>query len=181
MLALLTLLIQIMCIFYPIYSATITTQPSDVTVCTGGVAVFTCVMDRNGTNITSDDVMWQQIRPEGSTSTLSTSLGGLPFIIITTISGDILNSTLTVRGVAVGNALGTSLYRCVVPVSNMKSRNASLQFSTGTTSMRIYRHTVVLCGQKNHGVSLIDVVSYMYRITIVNFMPRKVRESTCIP
>ena len=136
----------------PHYTATITTQPSDVTVCTGGVAVFTCVVDRNGTtNITSDDVMWQQIRPEGSTSTLSTSLGGLPFIIITTISGDILNSTLTVRGVAVGNALGTSLYRCVIPVGNMKSRNASLQFSAGTGSLivciYIGIHAVVLYGQ----------------------------------
>ena len=70
------------------YTATITTQPRHVTVCTGGVVVFTSVVDRNGTNITSDK-MWQ-IRVGGGTSTLPTSNWGGPFNITTTISGDIL-------------------------------------------------------------------------------------------
>ena len=113
----------------PHHTAKITTQPSDVTVCTGGVAVFTCVVDRNGTNITSDVLIWQQIRVGGSTSTLSTSIRGVPFNITTTISGDILTSTLTITGVTDNNGLETSLYRCVV--NDMMSRDASLHFSTG--------------------------------------------------
>ena len=113
------------------YAATITTQPRDVTVCNGGVAVFTCVVDRNSTDITSDDVMWQMIRISGGISTLSTSLtGGIRFNITTTISGDILTSIFTITGVTDSSVLGTSSYRCVV--NDMMSRNASLYISTGT-------------------------------------------------
>ncbi|XP_065910714.1 tyrosine-protein kinase receptor TYRO3-like isoform X2 [Dysidea avara] len=113
-----------------ISTATITAQPRDVTVCTGGVAVFTCVVDWNGTDITCDDVMWQQIRMNGGISTLSTSLTGrVPFNITTTVSGDILTSTLTITGVTHSNTLGTSLYHCVV--NDMMSRDASPLISTG--------------------------------------------------
>ena len=116
-----------------LHTATITAQPRDVTVCTGGVAVFTCVVDWNGTDITCDDVMWQQIRMNGGISTLSTSLTGrVPFNITTTVSGDILTSTLTITGVTHSNTLGTSLYHCVV--NDMMSRDASPLISTGTES-----------------------------------------------
>ncbi|XP_065890845.1 uncharacterized protein [Dysidea avara] len=118
--------------FLTILTAVITTQPSDITVCNGGAAVFTCVVDRNGTDITSDDVMWQQMRMNGGISTLYSSLTGrVPFNITTTISGDILTSTLTVTGVTDSNVLGTSLYRCVV--NDLMSRNASPLISTDTT------------------------------------------------
>jgi len=92
--------------------------------------VFTCVVDRNGTNITSYYVMWEQIRVGGGTSTLSTSINrGVPFNITTTISGDILTSTLIITGATDSNTLGTSLYRCVV--GDMMSRSAVLHVSTG--------------------------------------------------
>ena len=128
-----------------LHTATITTQPQDVTVCTRRVAMFTCVVDRNGTNITSDDVMWQQIRVGGGISTLSTSLtGGVPFNITTTISGDILTSTLTITGVTDSNVQGTSSYRCVV--NDVMSRNASLHFSTGSNCyMQCAIIAVLLC------------------------------------
>jgi len=93
--------------------------------------MFTCVVDRNGTNITIDDVLWEQIRV-GSTIplTLSTSINrGVPFNITTTISGDILTSTLTITGATDSNTLGTSLYRCIV--SDVMSRSAALHVSTG--------------------------------------------------
>jgi len=100
-------------------------------VCTGGVAVFTCVVDRNGTNITSDDVMWEQIRVGGGTSTLSTSNRGVPFNITTTISGDILTSPLTITGATDSNTLGTSLYHCVV--NDAMSKSAAIHVTTGKT------------------------------------------------
>ena len=97
-------------------------------MCAGEVAVFTCIVDRNGTNITSDDVMWQQIRVGGHVSKLLG--GGVHFNITTTISGDILTNTLTITGATDSNTLGTSLYRCVV--NDMMSRNASIHVSSGT-------------------------------------------------
>ena len=112
-------------------TAKIITQPSDVTVCTGGVAVFTCVLDMNGNgDITSDNVIWEQIRVGGSTATIYMLTGAVPFNITTTISGDILTSTLLITGVTDSNALGTSLYHCVV--NDMMSRNASLHVLSGT-------------------------------------------------
>ena len=110
-----------------LFTAKITTQPSNVTIRTGGVAVFTCVVDRNGTNTTSDDVMWEQIRMSGGISTLSNRR--IPFNIITTISGDILTSTLTITGATDINTLGNSLYRCVV--NDMMSRSAAIHVRTG--------------------------------------------------
>jgi len=92
--------------------------------------VFTCVVDRNGTNITSSDVMWEQIRVGGGTSTLSTSINrGVPFNITETISGDMITSTLIITGAIDSNTLGISLYRCVV--GDMMSRSAALHVSTG--------------------------------------------------
>jgi len=98
-------------------------------VCTGEVAVFTCVVDRNGTNITSDNVMWQQIRGRGGTSTLSTTNR---FNITATISGDILTSALTIIGATDSNGQGTSSYRC--NVHDMMSRNAAIHVVTGKDS-----------------------------------------------
>ncbi|XP_065890141.1 uncharacterized protein [Dysidea avara] len=142
-------------------TATIKTQPRNITVCTGGsmgVAVFTCVVVRNGTNITSDDVMWQQIRLGGGISALSTSSNrGFSFNITTTISGDILTSTLTITGVADGNVLGTSSYRCVV--KDMMSRNASSLISTAVRLILenqeiINNNAKILPGQMNFIVDL---------------------------
>jgi len=113
-------------------------------MCTGGVAVFTCVVDRNGTNTTSDDVMWEQIRMSGGISTLSTANRQVPYNITTTISGDILTSTLTITGATDSNTLGNSLYRCVV--SDVKSRNASVHVTTGKSicCIRLYSKTLPL-------------------------------------
>jgi len=92
--------------------------------------VFTCVVDRNETNITSDDVMWEQIRVGGGTSTLYTSINrGVPFNITATISGDILTSTLIITGATDSNTLGTSLYHCVV--GDTMSRSATINIATG--------------------------------------------------
>jgi len=116
--------------------ARITTQPCDVTLCTGGVAVFTCIVDRNGTTITSGNVMWEQIRVGGGTTTLSNRNF---FSITTTISEDILNSTLIITGATDSNTLGTSLYRCVL--GDMMSRSAAIHVLTGNNSLNMYAIT----------------------------------------
>jgi len=88
--------------------------------------VFTCVVDTDGTTITSYDVTWEQIRVGGDITRLHTV--GF-FSITTTISGDIITSTLTITGARDSNNLGTSLYRCVVGV--VMSRSAAIDVSTG--------------------------------------------------
>ena len=115
------------------FTAIITTPPSDTKVYTGEVAVFTCVVDRNGTIITSDGVMWQQIRMDNNQVVPISEKGGSnSFSINATLSGDIITSTLTITGATDSNAIGTSSYRCVVLASNVMSRNATISFVKGT-------------------------------------------------
>ena len=112
---------------YVVFLASITTQPRDFTACTGGVAVFTCVVERNGAIITSDDVRWRRLR-SGRSRFNTISRSGAIFNVITTISGDILTSTLTISDVRNRH---NGLYHCVLPVSDVMSRNASLKVRTG--------------------------------------------------
>ena len=100
-------------------SPIITTQPSDVTMCTGVVTKFICKIDKNGkTGISIDDVLWQRLRSD-SISNISSGLH--PFSITTTISSDILTSTLTISYVRYAH---NGSYRCIVP--DVMSRYASL-------------------------------------------------------
>ena len=123
--------------FNLLYTATITTPPSDVTMCNEGVAVFTCVVDRNGTGITSDKVMWQQIRMDnGQVVPVSTRKSNF-FSINATLSGDIITSTLTITGATDNNVIGTSSYRCAVPVSDVMSRSATINVVTGRCVIRL--------------------------------------------
>ena len=110
-------------------TATITTPPSDVIVCTGGVAVFTCVVDRNGTDIACDDVMWDQIRVDINQPSRISERNEV-FSINTTLSGDTLNSTLTITGATGSNVLRASSYRCIVPDSDLMSRSATISVVT---------------------------------------------------
>ena len=118
---------------YLLYTATIITPPSDVTVCNEEVAVFTCVVDKNGTGITSNNVMWQQIRMDnGLVETINEKGGAKSFSINAARSEDILTSTLTITGATGSNVVGASSYRCVVSDSDVMSRNATISFVTGT-------------------------------------------------
>ena len=109
-----------------LHTATVTTQPRDVSMCTGRNAVFTCAVNRNGNDdITPDDMMWQHLRK--NMSSFNNISGSHPFSITTTINDDILSSKLTIKNVA---AEATGLYRCAVPDSDMMSRNASLYVLT---------------------------------------------------
>jgi len=111
---------------YASHTATVTTQPRDVSMCTGRKAVFTCAVNRNGNDdIATDDVMWQQLTSD--MASFNNTSGSYPFSITTTINGDILTSKLTIRDVT---AKATGLYRCAAPDSDVMSRNASLYVLT---------------------------------------------------
>jgi len=112
---------------YASHTATVTTQPRDVSMCTGRKAIFTCTVNRNGnSDIATDDMMWQQLRSD--ISSFNNISGSYLFSITTTINGDILTTKLTIRDVT---AKATGLYRCAVPDSDVMSRNASLYVLTG--------------------------------------------------
>ena len=67
--------------------------------------MFTCVVDRNGTGITSDNVMWQQIRMDYNQVGLISAGRSRVFFITTTLSGDTLTSTLTITGATDSNVI----------------------------------------------------------------------------
>ena len=43
-------------------NVTVITQPDNITVCEGGTAVFTCVMDILNANISTEDIRWWRMR-----------------------------------------------------------------------------------------------------------------------
>ena len=93
--------------------------------------MFTCVVDRNGTGFTGDKVMWQQIRMDNGQVVPVSARKSNFFSITTTLSGDIITSTLTVTGATDSNVVGASSYRCVVPVNDVMSRSATINIVTG--------------------------------------------------
>ena len=87
----------------------ITTQPSNVTVCTGGDAVFTCIL--TGPSITTGDITTAGWQRKGSNFFLSVS-GRHRHIINPTITNDTLTDTLTVTNVS--HEDDGVPYRCMV-------------------------------------------------------------------
>ena len=80
-------------------------QPSNVTVCTGGVAVFTCVVDKNGVSI--NNAGWQRF----SQNYGFLSISFLPFHTSNVlVSGDTLTDRLTVTNLTYNN--NEDIYRC---------------------------------------------------------------------
>ena len=115
---------------------TIQTNANGSSVCTGKQVMFTCAVDRNGTNITCDNVKWRWLR-SGRSRFQPTNISRFKTFFNHTrnISKDILTNTLAISDV---KRKHKGLYRCVVPVSHVVSRNASLIVKTGK-----------LCGMHN--------------------------------
>ena len=105
--------------FHIINVVTITTHPTDITVCLteSTTATFTCVVDGGGIPITSAN--WH-IQIGG----IFLSITGRPhYMDDPSVAGDTLTDTLIVNDVSV-NDNGT-LYRCQ-PLSNLTSNTATL-------------------------------------------------------
>jgi len=109
-------------------------QPDDIVKCIRGVAEFTCVLDRNNTNIDSDDVRWERLK-SGRSRYKTISRSGTIFNITTTASEDIITSKLTITRVRRAHI---GLYHCVVPATGVMSRNASLKIVKGKMCGTVY-------------------------------------------
>lgn len=94
---------------HAVYTVTITTQPSNVTVCIGGEAEFTCVL--TGPSITTEDITTAGWQRKGSNYFLPVS-GRKRHITIPTTIDDTLNDTLIVSNVSRDD--DGALYRCMV-------------------------------------------------------------------
>ena len=105
--------------FHSINVVTITTQPTNVTVCLteSTTATFTCVVDRGDTGITTAN--WQIL--DGGT--FIPVFGRDRHMNDPSITGDTLTDTLTVTDVSVND--NGALYRCR-PLGNVFSNNATL-------------------------------------------------------
>ena len=77
----------------------VTDQPDNVTVCLGGTAVFTCVMDISNVTINKGDVKWWRIRTDQSSGILPLSESTARYKVTNTINNQRLNSTLIIANV----------------------------------------------------------------------------------
>ena len=105
--------------FHIINVVTITTHPTNVTVCLteSTTATFTCVVDRGDTGITTAN--WHILDGEIFIPTL----GRDRHMSDSSVTGDTVTDTVTVTNVSVND--NGALYRCQ-PLSNVISNNATL-------------------------------------------------------
>ena len=79
------------------YTVTVITQPSNVTGCVGGTAVFTCKMESKNVNISMEGILWWRKRIDDSSLPLLISTQGTNLFNITSNSnGGILTSVLMI-------------------------------------------------------------------------------------
>ena len=108
-------------------------QPDDVTICEGGGAVFTCVLN---SNIRSDDVQWYRfIKDTSTTETIDPNGGNINFL--TRTIGSTTSSSLTIT-----NAIKFDTGYFWLGTPSLNVCNASLTVMTVLTSM-YYVHMYV--------------------------------------
>ena len=84
------------CSYIHIYiSAIVISGPDDVTVCEGRSTTFTCVLDRNYRNISSDDVQWLRVIM-GTNAAESVGQQGSNIHFTTSATNNTLTTTLTI-------------------------------------------------------------------------------------
>ena len=98
-------------------STTVISQPDDVTICEGGGAVFTCVLN---SNIRSDDVQWYRFIKDTSTTEM-VDPNGENINFLTHTNGSTTNSSLTIS-----NAIKSYTGYFWVGTSSLNVCNASL-------------------------------------------------------
>ena len=104
-------------------SATVISEPDDVTVCEGREVVFTCVLN---SNIGSDDVQWYRfIKDTGATEMVDPVGDNINFI--TDTIGNTTSSSLTITNVIKSY---TGYFWAVTP--SLEVCNASLTVLTST-------------------------------------------------
>ena len=96
-------------------------QPDNVTICEGGGAVFTCVLN---SNIRSDDVQWYRFIKDTSTTEMVDPNGG-NINLLTHTNGNTINSSLTIT-----NAIKSDTGYFWVGTPSLNVCNASLTVGT---------------------------------------------------
>ena len=117
------------CSYVCIYiSITVISWPNDTTVCEGGSTTFTCVLDRNYRNISSDNVQWRRIIM-GTNTVEPVGQQGSNINFTTSATNNTLTTTLTIT-----NAMNSYAGDYLVNTPHYSVCFASL---TVTTSMYI--------------------------------------------
>ena len=113
-------------------------EPDDVTICEGGGAVFSCVLNTTNTNISSDDVQWYRfIKNTGTTEMINPN--GTSIAFVTNHSGNVLTTILTITN-AMKSYTG---YYWVRLLSNF-SCNMSVTVGTSTYANRVLPYTMYI-------------------------------------
>ena len=103
-------------------------EPNDGIACEGGSTTFTCVLDRNYRNISSDDLQWLRVIM-GTNTAESVGQQGSNIHFTTTTTNSTLTTTLTIT-----NAIKSYTGNYLVGTPHYSVCRASL---TVTTSMYI--------------------------------------------
>ena len=80
-------------------TVTVVDQPDNVTVCVGGTAFFTCVVDITNVIISKGDVRWWRKRTDVSSGILLISENNVRYKVTNSINDQRLNSTLMITHV----------------------------------------------------------------------------------
>ena len=107
-------------------------QPDDVTICEGGGAVFTCVLN---SNIRSDDVQWYRFIKDTSTTEM-VDPNGENINFLTHTNGSTINSSLTIT-----NAIKS--YTGYFWVGTLSLNACSVSLTVGTSMYIVYVHKYV--------------------------------------
>ena len=126
-----------------IYFVTVTvfTHPGNTTVCEGGTAVFTCVMNIENVMISENDISWWTMRRDHNNNALEPAMINVAGVLKLNISNDIkqrkVTSIFTITDVR-QNYVGP--YWLILMVSNEQTRSntAFLNIAPNGTYICIY-------------------------------------------
>ena len=103
------------------------TQPDNTTACARGTAVFTCVVEFQNVNISTEDIKWWRIRIDVVSNAPLFIRENIRFIVTSNISGGVLTSVLMITdlrtafigpywlGMVDGTQLSNVAYLSIVP------------------------------------------------------------------
>ena len=121
-------LMSFYCKFY--YVVTVITQPNNTTICEGGTAVFTCVMDILNVSVSLADVKWWRTRTDlglnrYSVNVIISTQGLARLSLNNNISQDTLTSALMITNVR-SSDIGP--YWCVLMITNESMMASNIAF-----------------------------------------------------
>ena len=114
-------------------------HPDNSTVCNGGTAIFTCIIDILNVSINTRDIKWQRIREDHNT-TVMISHGVRRFNVVNNISEGTLTSVVMITNVR-STDMGPYWLELKITNESMTSDTGFLNVPNGMYVRRVYPFT----------------------------------------